>query len=157
MSIGAFTGKTSKPTDDEVVSTLGPSYQRWLSLVEYLRGGYKAKEDFAFLYGKGYGWALRFRLKGRLLTALFPNNGYFSVQVNLNRAQLAETEGMQLHKNAVSAIREATFYAEGKWTFTPVQGDADLKDAQKLIRLKSVSIATEARGGRANISLKLTP
>ena len=137
MSIGAFTVKTSKPTDDEVVNALGPSYQRWLSLVEHLGGGYKAGADFAFLYGRGYGWALRFRLKGKLLTALFPNNGYFSVQVNLNRTQLAKADGMQLHKNAMSAIREATLYAEGKWTFIPVHGEADLKDAQKLIRLKS--------------------
>lgn len=147
MSIGAFTEKNSKPTDDEVVSALGSSYQRWLSLIEYLRGSYKPKEDFAFLYGKGYDWALRFRFKGKMLTALFPNSGYFSVQVNLNRAQLAETNGMHLHKNAVSAIQEATLYAEGKWTFTPVRGDADLKDALRLIRAKSASIATAARDG----------
>ncbi len=146
MSIGAFTDKLYKPTDSEVVKTLGASYHRWLFLVEHLRGDLRPKEDFAFLYGKGYGWALRFRLKGKLLTSLFPNEGYFTVQVNLTKAHLYEAGRIHLHRNAQVAIEGATLYPEGKWTFTQVRTDGDLKDVIRLIELKCAGTVVSSIG-----------
>jgi hypothetical protein len=92
MSIGAFTDRLREPSDSEVVKSLGGSYHRWLLLVNHLRDHVKAKEDFAFLYGRRYGWALRFRLKGKLLTSLFPNDGFFTVQINLNEGELIDSD-----------------------------------------------------------------
>jgi hypothetical protein len=144
MSVSAFTDKLCRPSNSEVAKSLGSSYQRWLALIEHLRHKPGSKEDFAFLYGKGYGWALRFRLKGKLLTSLFPNEGYFAVQVNLTKTQLSKVGRMRLHRNALAAIERATLYAEGKWTFTPVRSDVDLKDVFCLIELKSAGTATSS-------------
>jgi hypothetical protein len=158
MSIGAFTDKLCEPSDSDVVRLLGSSYHRWSLLVEHLRCRVKAKEDFAFLYGKGYGWALRFRHKGKLLTSLFPNEGFFTVQVNLNEAHLTQVGQLQLHKNARAAIEKANLYPEGKWVFSPVRSDIDLKDVLQLIDVKSAGTSGSAtKRVRANKSLELSP
>ncbi len=72
MSIGAFTEKNHQPTQTEVVEMLGAMLQAWQALVQHIRPTYHGQEDFKFCYGKQYGWALRFRIKGSLLTALYP-------------------------------------------------------------------------------------
>jgi hypothetical protein len=136
MSIGSFTDKQYRPTDKEVSKELGSSYPKWLAFSEYLRLLYKTKEDFRFLYGRTYGWGLRFQTKGKLLTALYPNRGFFIVQIILSHIQLSKTKGIGLHKNALAAIDAANPYPEGKWIFVPIKTDIDLKDAWHLLALK---------------------
>jgi hypothetical protein len=65
---------------------------------------------------------------------------------------------MHLHKNARAAIERATLYAEGKWVFSPVRSDSDLKDVLQMIGLKSVGTDRfTTKRVRANKSLELTP
>ncbi len=137
MSAGAFTDKSRRPKKDEVTETLGSSFTRWTSLVEFLRRSCAAAEDFKFLYGCSYGWALRFRNKGKLLTSLFPNRGYFVAQIILNKNGLKDANGLKLHKNALNAIKTANPYPEGKWLFIPMKSDVDVRDAKALIGLKA--------------------
>ena len=137
MSIGTFTERNQRPKDSEVVEALGSSHARWLALVGHLRTTFGAREDVAFLYGKGYGWALRFRLKGKLLASLFPGRGHFTVQINLSRSQLSQTGALHLHEKAAAAIDAANLYAEGKWIFAPVHNQSDVKDVLRLLGLKT--------------------
>jgi len=151
MNIGAFTDKNRRPKDADVVQALGSAHQRWSSLIEYLRADFKPREDFAFLYGKRYGWALRFRFKGRLLMSIFPNNGYFTVQVILGTTKLADVDRVRLHKNALAALSTANLYAEGRSLFVPVCSDTDLKDVMRLLRLKTAQTGTPNKlGGLAS-------
>jgi len=62
--------------------------QLWEALVGHIRATYNTREDFRFCYGRQYGWALRFRSKASLLTALYPAKNSFTVQVILNRHAL---------------------------------------------------------------------
>ena len=80
MSIGAFTDKNHQPTDTEVFETIGPMLQAWQALVQFIRENYRVQEDFKFMYGEKYGWALRFRTSGKLLTSLYPARKGFTVQ-----------------------------------------------------------------------------
>lgn len=147
MSIGAFTNKNCRPQDADVLQALGSGQKRWSSLIDYLQANFRPKEDFAFLYGKGYGWALRFRSKGRLLTSIFPNNGYFTVQLILSTTQVADIGRVPLHKNALAALSAANLYAEGKWLFVSVRSDADLKDVLRLLQLKTAQTGTPDKLG----------
>lgn len=72
MSVGVFTDKHHEPTETEILEALGSKLALWQDLIEFIRETYPAQEDFRFLYGKHYGWARRFRTKGRLLTSLYP-------------------------------------------------------------------------------------
>ena len=81
---------------------------------------YPSDEDFRFLYGKQYGWALRFRIRGQLLTSLYPAVEGFTVQINLSPAAVEQAQQMNLGANVQGAIARATPYPEGRWLFIPV-------------------------------------
>lgn len=98
----------------------------------------KAEQSLKYLYGKQYGWAKQFRFKGRLITALFPNEGYFVVLIILNAGQLLAASQLHLHKNTIDAIDAANLYREGKWLFVRVQKPNDVRDIEALLRLKEL-------------------
>jgi hypothetical protein len=136
MSIGAFTDRKHQPTQDEMLSAIGPRLSAWQELIQFIHDNYPSDEDFKFLYGKKYGWALRFSVRGTLLTSLYPTQGGFTVQINLDPAAIEHAQGMKLGENVQRAIAQATPYPEGRWLFIPVQSEADLRDIQQLLALR---------------------
>ena len=136
MSIGAFTEKFHQPTIDEVHAVIGPPLATWHALIAFIRTNYPADEDFTFLYGKKYGWALRFRLRGKLLTSLYPAAGGFTVQINLSPAAVEQAQQMALGEHVQQAIARATPYPEGRWVFIEVESAADLRAVQQLLALR---------------------
>ena len=117
MRIGLFTDKSHQPTDAQVLETIGPKLPLWHALVHFVREQYPVQEDFKFLYGKNYGWALRFRIKGKLLVSLYPAQGGFTAQVNLSSDAVEKAKSMRLGKNVQQAIARAHPYPEGRWLF----------------------------------------
>jgi hypothetical protein len=95
------------------------------------------EEDFSFLYGKKYGWAVRFRIKDKLLACLYPNTNYFITQVILSTQNLSETRINNLHANASQAIKIAKPYPEGKWIFMRTESKQDIDDIKMLLNLKT--------------------
>lgn len=136
MSIGLFTDKKRRPTDAEIRQAIGLKLSLWDVLIGYIREKYPAQEDFKFLYGKKYGWASRFRIKGQLLTSLYPTNGGFTVQINLSPNAIEKAQSMKLTKNVQLAIERAHPYPEGRWLFIPVESKSDLHSVQQLLALR---------------------
>jgi hypothetical protein len=137
MSHSLFADKQIQPSPDEVYQALSSAREEWTSLLEFLRSNYRSEEDLKFLYGSNHGWALRFRNKGKLLTALFPNKDHFISLVILNGKQLSSVGSLKLHSSAREAIESANLYAEGKWLFVKVRAPNDVKDVEALIGLKA--------------------
>jgi hypothetical protein len=136
MSVGIFTERKHQPTDAEVRQAIGSGLPLWQALIRFIRDKYPVQEDFRFLYGKNYGWAWRFRIKGQLLTSLFPAEGCFKAQVNLSPDAVETAQGMQLGKNVQQAIANAYPYPEGRWLFIPVESEQDLQEIQQLLTLR---------------------
>jgi len=136
MGVGMFTDKKHQPTDAEVLAAIGGRLLLWQELVRHIRAEYPAEEDFRFLYGKSYGWALRFRIKGQLLTSLYPTQGGFTAQVNLGPAAVEQAQGMKLGENVQQAIARAHPYPEGRWLFIPVESEQDLQNMVRLLALR---------------------
>jgi hypothetical protein len=137
MSVGIFTERKHQPTDAEIRQAIGPKLSLWQTLLRFIRDQYPVQEDFKFLYGKNYGWARRFRIKGQLLTSLYPTNGGFTAQVNLSSEAVEKAQGMKLGKNVQQAIERAHAYPEGRWLFIPVESEKDLRDIQRLLALRA--------------------
>jgi hypothetical protein len=137
MSIGVFIDKNHQPTDTEVFGAIGPMLPAWQALIKFIRVNYAVQEDFKFLYGKKYGWALRFRISGKLLTSLYPTQNGFTAQVNLSPAAVKQAQSMKLGKNVQQAIAKAHPYPEGRWLFVPVESKNDIRDIQRLLTLRS--------------------
>ena len=136
MSIGLFTDKSRQPADAEIRDAIGAQLPLWQSLVRFIRETYPAQEDFKFLYGKTYGWALRFRIKGQVLTSLYPTQGGFTAQVNLSPEAVEQAQSMELGHNVRQAIERANPYPEGRWLFIPVESEEDVRDVQRLLALR---------------------
>jgi len=136
MSIGLFTDKSRQPADAEVLEAIGVRLPLWQDLVRFIRETYPAQEDFKFLYGKTYGWALRFRIKGQVLTSLYPTQGGFTAQVNLSPEAVEQAQSMELGHNVQQAIERANPYPEGRWLFIPVESEEDVRDVQRLLALR---------------------
>ncbi len=137
MSIGAFTAKTHRPTESQVRKTIGAMFPAWQALDKFIRENYSVQEDFVFLYGKNYGWATRLRIKGKLLTALYPTQDGFTVQIILNPAAIEQAQKMKPGKNVQAAIARANPYPEGRWLFIPIETQKDLKDVKRLLPLRA--------------------
>jgi len=139
MSIGIFIDRNHAPTEREVSAAIGPLQERWKTVVQWTHDTYMTQEDLKFMYGRKYGWALRFRIRGDLAAALYPAQGGFTAQLILNRGALEKADQLPLGKNARDAIAKAHPYAEGKWLFIPIASNRDVDDFKHLLALKCES------------------
>ncbi len=137
MSIGLFTDKSRQPADAEVREAIGARLPLWQDIVRFIRETYPTQEDFKFLYGKPYGWALRFRVKGQVLTSLYPTQGGFTAQVNLSPEAVEQAQSEGLGHAVQQAIERANPYPEGRWLFVRVESGEDVRDVQRLLALRA--------------------
>jgi hypothetical protein len=133
MSVGIFIEKKVQPTEAQIIEALGPSLPVWQELAAHLRATYPVTEEYKFMYGKNYGWALKFNIKSQLLTALYPAQDCFFAQVNLPPEGVERALGMPLGANARRAIDGAHPYPEGRWVFARVESATDAEDIRKLL------------------------
>ena len=136
MSIGCFTDKGNHPTEAQILEAVGSRLPLWNELICYIRQSYPVQEDFKFLYGKTYGWALRFRIHGQLLVSLFPTQGGFTTQVNLSSEAIEKALRMKMSKNVQQAIAHANPYPEGRWLFIPIETEKDFADVKRLVAMR---------------------
>jgi hypothetical protein len=136
MSVGIFTDKKYQPTETDIQIAIGSRFLIWHEFIQFIRDRYPVQEDFKFMYGKKYGWALRFRIKGQLLTSPYPGNEGFSVQVNLSPEAVEKTRNMNLSPGIRQVIDRAHPYPEGRWLFIPVQSGGDISDILQLLALR---------------------
>ncbi len=137
MSVGAFTEKNHQPTEAEIGQAIGSKLPLWEALIRLIRETYPVQEDFKFLYGKDYGWGRRFRVKGQLLTSLYPAQGSFKAQVNLSPEAVEKAQDLKLGHNVEQAIARAKPYPEGRWLFVLVETQRDLRSVQTLLALRA--------------------
>jgi Protein of unknown function (DUF3788) len=97
------------------------------------------------MYGKRYGWALRFERGGRLAVAMYPNREHLTVQIILNRTQVAAATSLALPPAIARALHAATDYPEGRWLFIPVASLKTARELKTLIALKLGAWNPESR------------
>ena len=136
MSVGLFIDKNHSPTEADIAAAIGPMLPLWKTLIQFIRDTYAVQEDFRFLYGKTHGWALRFRVKGKLLTALYPTQSGFTVQIILGPTQVTRAMAMGLPSRVMKVLLAAKPWPEGRWLFIPVTSVADMRDIQQLLALR---------------------
>jgi hypothetical protein len=137
MPYSVFIDKKHQPSEDEIFTALGPMLSTWQALIHFIRENYPVEEDFKFMYRKNYGWARRFRIRGQLLTNLYPKEGGFTVQINLTPAAVEQALQMELGANAHEAIARAHPYPEGRWVFIPVGLTDDIRDIHTVLALRA--------------------
>ncbi len=151
----AFLDRGREPTRAAVGSVLGPAREAWDDLEKHLLQTYRLGAAFHFMYGERYGWALRLHRGGRLFAALYPSEGKVTVQVILNRAQVAAAPTLGLSPRIITVLSAAKDYPEGRWLFVPVDSVAAAHELRPLLALKASRVeppagaATRRKGGVA--------
>lgn len=137
MSKGYFTDKSSRPNENDVIQFLGTSKNNWDLLYKYLTVELKLKGEYKF-YGVNFGWAVRFNKSGRSIIAMYPDRNSFTVQFIMNGNQVGFALKEDLQSHILKLIEETEAIHEGKWIFTKVDKETDLKDIITLadIRMK---------------------
>lgn len=52
MSVGVFTEKKNRPSDEEMVTMIGAMLPAWIELAKFLRASYSAKKILSSCMGK---------------------------------------------------------------------------------------------------------
>lgn len=136
MSVGKFAVKKQPPTEAEVIEALGENLPLWNMARDEIGKTYAVQVDFKFMYGKNYGWAVRYRIKTQFLVNLYPGDGLFTVQVNLPPEAVEQAMGMDLEESVLEAIQRATPYPEGRWVFIPVRTEKEWGEVSCLLDLR---------------------
>lgn len=139
MSIGCFIDKKHQPSAEEISAALGPSLPAWEALTGFVRSGYPISETWKFMYGKKYGWALHVERDSKMLVNFYPNQGAFTVQINLPESAVRAVLETALPQAFRQAIAGAFPFPEGRWIFIPCRGGEDLPEFERLIRLRVAS------------------
>ncbi len=140
----AFTVKAKRPTEAALRQGLARALAAWDGVLAHLAEVYHLSGRLEWMYGERFGWAVRFRKGGRLVTALYPNRGRFYAQVVLGRAQVEAAGKAGLPASVAKVLAAAKDYPEGRWLFVPVKSVKGARDLRPLLALKRARPAKRA-------------
>jgi len=131
MSRGVFADKEIKPSDKAIDQCLGEVKPLWDNITCFVEDNYNVHGEFKF-YGKNLGWALRYKKSGRVLIALYPGDGEYTVQIILNDEQTENALSTDISTETRKIIGESRKFREGKWVYVTVPTTC-LEDIKSLI------------------------
>jgi len=131
MSRGVFADKEIKPSDNDIDQCLGQVKPLWDNITCFVEDKYNVQGEFKF-YGKNLGWAYRYKKSGRVLIALYPGDGEYTVQIILNEEQVNNALSTDISTETRKIIAESRKFREGKWVYVTVP-TTRLEDIKSLI------------------------
>jgi len=136
MTESCFTDPKHQPTPKEIRSALGSCFPLWQRLTKFIETSYQAKGTWSTWGPAKTGWNLRYRQKGKSLTALHPQRERIFAQIVLGKAQAERAVQLQLGEKISRMLRKAPQLRDGRWLFIPVTTEADANDVEKLLLAK---------------------
>jgi hypothetical protein len=135
MTIGLFTDKEYQPTETAMLAALGTKRVLWEELTQFIADNYPIPGEWNF-GGKNYGWNIWYRMSGKTLVTLYPQEGYFIAQIVLGKVQVEQALSLKLGKNVGTVLTETPQLHDGRWLFIKVKTQKDVKDIQQLLQVK---------------------
>ena len=131
-------GRDREPTKEQILEFIGPdAFKSWNELHEYLAENYDFHPELSY-WGDNYGWTIRYRRSGKTLTAFYPENGGFTVQVILGNKEVEKFQNMreELSADLVQLFDETKQLHDGRWLWIRQPSMGTIEDIKKLIQLK---------------------
>ena len=134
--------KSAQPSDEDMIHWIGqPIAKEWIALRQFLAQTYNIAPIFNS-GGKKYGWNLQYRIGGRPLCEMYPEQGSFTILVILGKVELdqamstIESFGPLVQK----AVAETPRFHDGCWMYIrvaePPTCHQDVQDIEMLILIK---------------------
>lgn len=137
MAFERLLNKKNTPTNEEILSTLGPAAKLWLTIHRFIQHNYNFEKQLAF-FSKNYGWTVRYRKGTKTLVSCFPENGAFSALLVLGKAESEKANGIrdELNDNFLSVFDTTEQLHDGRWLWIRVCTLQDLDSLLKVIAIK---------------------
>jgi len=136
MTESCFTDPKHQPTPEEIRSALGSCFPLWERLTSFIEKSYRIGGTWSTWGPAKSGWNLRYRRKGKSLTALHPQQERILAQIVLGKAQAERALQLELGEKVSRMLQEAPQLRDGRWLFIPVTSESDAKDVEKLLLAK---------------------
>lgn len=126
-----------RPTENEILKTIGKKSSLWVELRDYLEQHYDFSPELVF-YGKKYGWTIRYRKSGKTLCSLFPEAGAFTVLIVLGSKDVEKTLSTmgKLNSKVKSLFEGTEQFHDGCWLWIPVSTKQDMESIKLLLSAK---------------------
>ena len=134
--VNAFTGRTSRPTPEEVDSALGPSAPAWHQFVDWIEQEKGVTTEEWKSDAPKYGWSLRLKRKERTIVYLAPCDGCFRAAFVLGDRAMEAVAQTRFPQKVAAAIAGAPHYGEGTGVRLIVKKPADLPPIRTLAEIK---------------------
>ena len=131
-------GRDHEPTEKEILEYIGTNATKiWNELHEFLAESYDFQPELSY-WGDNYGWTIRYRKSGKTLTAFYPENGGFTIQVILGKKEVEKFQSMRedLSSDVVQLFDVTKQLHDGRWLWIKQPGIGTIEDIKKLIQLK---------------------
>jgi len=134
--------KSTQPTDEDMLNWIGqPIAEEWTALRQFLAQTYAIAPIFNS-GGKKYGWNLQYRISGRPLCEMYPEQGSFTALVILGKVELDQALGRLDTFGSIvrKALVETPRFHDGCWMYIrvaePQTCHQDVQDIEELILIK---------------------
>ena len=87
MQYQRLLNKEKRPSEDEIIKTIGEKSSLWLEIHEFVGKNFDFSPELVF-FTKKYGWTIRYRRRGKTLVYFFPEDNAFSVLLVLGAKEL---------------------------------------------------------------------
>jgi hypothetical protein len=129
--------KANKPTNQDILNTLGDKSGLWLQIHQFIETNYDFNKELAF-FSKNYGWTVRYRKNRKTLISCFPENDAFSVLLVLGKAEAEKVNQIrkELNDSFLSVFDQTEQLHDGRWLWIRILHQEDLESLIKVIQVK---------------------
>jgi hypothetical protein len=129
--------KEEKPSEKEIIKTIGNKASLWLEIHKYIKEKYDFTSELVF-WTKKYGWAIRYKKSGKTISYFFPEKGAYSTLIVLGKK---ESEKIDLIKRKLNTKIRLIFenteqLHDGRWLWIRVLTKSDVKSIKVLLSTK---------------------
>lgn len=136
MDKSIFTDKTVIPTDSDLANAIGPCYDLWQNIKEYVLLKYpKATAEWKYP-GDKYGWNFRLKDKKRAIIYLLPRDQYFKVAFVFGQKATDAVLASPVSEAIKAELAAARAYAEGRGITIDVKNSLVVSDVKELVAIK---------------------
>jgi hypothetical protein len=135
MALSFFEDKLIQPTPEMLEQVLGPRYENWQCIIDFVLNHQKNAEE-VWNFGKSFGWSLRIKDPKRVIVYLTPGEKMFIVSLVFSKKATEEALASNISSKLIHIIESAKVYAEGRGFRIGIDSPGYLTDIIKLIEIK---------------------
>lgn len=131
-----FSVKDEIPTENQLKEVLGETFDIWKSFEKFTHEhDFNSKSGWHFS-GAKFGWSFRIKDKKRVIIYLLPRDKLFKVAFVFGQKASEKILESNISDNIKAELLAAKVYAEGRGIRIEVTDISNLKDIEKLIKIK---------------------